>query len=182
MGDDEFEEFVRTHRGSLVRFATTLTGGDDHLAEDLVQGALVRIYLAKPAHLANAYGYARRTVANALIDHARRPFVRRERARSELPDRASDPAVEDVDVELTSALSALPVRMRAAVVLRHVEGLSVEETARALRCSRGNVKSQTARGLEKLRVLLAAPPDLTDPPAFSRADGARKESLPCRTS
>jgi RNA polymerase sigma factor (sigma-70 family) len=52
------------------------------------------------------------------------------------------------------ALGQLAPRMRAAVVLRHVEGLSTEETAHALRCSAGTVKRQTARGLERLRDLL----------------------------
>jgi DNA-directed RNA polymerase specialized sigma24 family protein len=45
--------------------------------------------------------------------------------------------------------------MRAAVVLRHAEGLSVAETASVLRCSPGNIKSQTARGLDRLRELLS---------------------------
>ena len=53
--------------------------------------------------------------------------------------------------------STLPPGMRAAVVLRHVEGLSVDETAHALQCSTGTVKSQTARGLDKLRDLLSEP-------------------------
>jgi RNA polymerase sigma factor (sigma-70 family) len=50
--------------------------------------------------------------------------------------------------ELLEALGQVPPRMRAAVVLRHVEGLSIEETADALRCNTGTVKSQIARGLD----------------------------------
>ena len=53
--------------------------------------------------------------------------------------------------------------MRAAVVLRHVHDLSVEETADALGCTTGTVKSQTARGLEKLRAALAVPTLEGDP-------------------
>jgi RNA polymerase sigma factor (sigma-70 family) len=63
-------------------------------------------------------------------------------------------AQEAVDAELLAALKALPERMRAAVVLRHVADLSVEDAADALGCSPGTVKSQTARGLAKLRELL----------------------------
>jgi DNA-directed RNA polymerase specialized sigma24 family protein len=48
--------------------------------------------------------------------------------------------------------------MRAAVVLRHVHDLSVADTARTLGCSEGNVKSQTARGLEQLRASLIPDP------------------------
>jgi RNA polymerase sigma-70 factor (sigma-E family) len=153
--DDEFEVFVRGNRASLVRFATTLTAGDAHLAEDLVQAALVRVYLARPSRARSLQGYVRRAVVNGLIDHERRPFFRRERPASELPERAAATSASGVDPELVAALAALPARMRAAVVLRHVEGLSVEETASALRCSTGNVKSQTSRGLDKLRDLLA---------------------------
>ena len=56
-----------------------------------------------------------------------------------------------------AALGSLPPKMRAAVVLRHVHDLSVDDTAEALGCSVGTVKSQTSRGLEKLRDALAVP-------------------------
>jgi RNA polymerase sigma-70 factor (sigma-E family) len=154
--DDEFEAFVRGNRAWLVRFAGTLTAGDAHLAEDLVQAALVRVYLAKPSRARTLHGYVRRAVVNGLIDHERRPFSRRERSTPQLPERAAAASADSVDPELIAALAALPVQMRAAVVLRHVEGLSVEETASALGCSTGNVKSQTSRGLDRLRNLLSS--------------------------
>ncbi len=46
---------------------------------------------------------------------------------------------------------AMPPRMRAAVVLRYLHDMTVDQTADALNCSKGNVKSQTARGLQHLR-------------------------------
>jgi RNA polymerase sigma-70 factor (sigma-E family) len=150
--DDEFERFVRDRRGQLVGTATVLTAGDGFLAEDLVQGTLVRLYLAwGRARSGNVDAYARRVLVNAFIDHRRRPFVRRERAVATLPDTATSRGAALDDTELLTALAALPPRMRAAVVLRHVEDLSVEDVATALGCSAGTVKSQTARGLAKLR-------------------------------
>jgi RNA polymerase sigma-70 factor (sigma-E family) len=154
--DDEFESFVRRRRGHLLGTATALTAGDAFLAEDLVQGALVRLYLAwGRAHSGNVDAYARRVLVNAFIDHGRRPFVRRERSVETLPDTVpatgASPTAEPDNAHLLDALAALPPRMRAAVVLRHVEDLSVEDAAAALRCSTGSVKSQTARGLAKLR-------------------------------
>jgi RNA polymerase sigma factor (sigma-70 family) len=197
--DDEFEVFVRGNRAWLVRFATTLTAGDAHLAEDLVQVALVHVYLAKPSRTRDLHSYVRRAVVNGLIDHERRPFRRRERSAPELPERAAVPSTDSVDPELIAALAALPVRMRAAIVLRHVEALSVEETARALRCSTGNVKSQTSRGLNKLRDLLtpgepftatavastgtvhSSPAHHTSATTDPRTSGAREGERTCQT-
>ena len=154
--DDEFETFVRNGRGRLVGTATALTAGDAFLAEDLVQGTLVRLYLAwGRARSGNVEAYARRVLVNAFIDHRRRPFVRRESSVPSLPEAASGVAERDVDdTRLFNALAELPPRMRAAVVLRHVEDLSVEDAATALGCTPGTVKSQTARALAKLREAL----------------------------
>lgn len=160
--DDEFESFVRRRRGHLLRTATVLTAGDDFLAEDLVQGSLVRLYLAwGRARAGNVDAYARRVLVNAFIDHRRRPFVRREHAVASPPDSAAAGVGELDDSRLLNALAGLPARMRAAVVLRHVEDLSVEDVAAALGCSVGTVKSQTARGIAKLREALATDQPVT---------------------
>jgi RNA polymerase sigma-70 factor (sigma-E family) len=155
--DREFAEFVRTYRGGLVTTARLLTAGDPHLAEDLVQTALVRVYLAwSRARAGNPIAYARRTLVNCTADHHRRGFTRREHTAAALPDSAAPfEASDELDAELLVALGNLPPRMRAAVVLRHVHDLSVDDTAHALGCSVGTVKSQTARGLDKLRAALA---------------------------
>jgi RNA polymerase sigma-70 factor (sigma-E family) len=154
--DAEFEEFVRRKRPALLGTAAVLTAGDHFLAEDLVQGTLVRLYLSWGRVLKRdrPEAYARRILVNSFIDHRRRPSVARERVTAEVPDRATAAHDEQVDAELLAALTALPPKMRAAVVLRHVNDLSIEETADALGCSIGNVKSQTSRGLVKLRELL----------------------------
>jgi RNA polymerase sigma-70 factor (sigma-E family) len=159
--DDEYEQFVRSGRGRLVATARLLTTGDGHLAEDLVQNALVRLYLSwERARLTNTDAYARRVLVNCFIDHRRRPWVRREHAADVLPDLPvlSDAIDDDLAAALLAALRSLPPRMRAAVVLRHVEDLPVEAVADALGCSTGTVKSQTARGVEKLRAQLATLP------------------------
>jgi RNA polymerase sigma-70 factor (sigma-E family) len=151
--DTEFEQFVRSRRGALLRTASILAAGDVHLAEDVVQSCLTRLYLAWPrARRHSLDAYVRRMLVNAFIDEKRRPS-RREAAAAVVPDRPSADEISThvEDPELLRALAALPVGMRAAVVLRHVDDLSVDETAAALRCSTGNVKSQTARGLDKLR-------------------------------
>jgi RNA polymerase sigma factor (sigma-70 family) len=148
-----------------------LTAGDCHLAEDLVQVSLTKLYLAWPRVRRDAGpdGYAYRILVNAFTDDRRSAARRRESAHAELPDVPADPALtpEDRDA-MRSALAALPPRMRAAVVLRHWLEYDVAETAAALRCSEGNVKSQTARGLDRLRELLGPLTD-PDPTTFTRS-------------
>src|ERR1700712_3970953 len=144
--EDEFRAYVVEARPRLVRTATLLTAGDSHLAEDLVQTTLTRLFLAWP-RIRRADGpdaYARRVLTNAFIDERRRPFWRRETARGELPESAVTSGAEPAFEELQAALAQLPPGMRAAVVFRYVHELSIAETADALGCSEGNVKSQAA--------------------------------------
>ena len=149
--DREFTEFVAVQRAALVRVAALLVSGDLARAEDVVQTALTRLYLAWPrVQPATAGAYARRCVVNAAMDDRRSLFNRREQVRAQVPDVVADDA-QSGDPSILALLATLPAGMRAAVVLRYVEGLSVAETADAMRCSEGNVKSQSARGLERLR-------------------------------
>jgi RNA polymerase sigma-70 factor (sigma-E family) len=176
--DEEFSTFVVARRGDLLRSATLLAAGDRHLAEDLVQVGLTRLYVAWGRLRAPEarYAYARRALVTTLIDETRRPWRRREHSRAELPDTAVDTA-DDRDDEMLArlrpALAQLPPRMRAAVVFRHLHELSVAETADVLNCSQGTVKSQTARGLDHLRRALGVPleePSSAPPPARTAVD------------
>jgi RNA polymerase sigma-70 factor (sigma-E family) len=156
--DEEFQDFVRRRRAALLNIATAMTGGDRHLAEDLMQVCLTKLYLAWPRiRSVQLDRYARRVLVNALIDEKRGVFRRREQVWADIPDRPQSTARDGDRYGLLEALGQVPPGMRAAVVLRHVEGLSIEETAGALRCSTGTVKSQTARGLRRLRELVGDP-------------------------
>ena len=143
-------------RGSLLRTATLLSSGNPHRAEDLVQTVLLRMYLSWARIRDDTRdAYARKMLVNAHLDDRRRPHVRRELTRAEVPDvvaEAVDP--DDTDAAVFRALAEIPPRMRAAVILRHVHDVSVAEAADALGCSEGTVKSQTARGLAQLRAAL----------------------------
>jgi RNA polymerase sigma-70 factor (sigma-E family) len=154
--DEQFRAYVVASRGKLLRTATFLASGDRFAAEDLVQTALMRLYVAWPrVRAATVDAYARKAMLNALIDHQRRPFVRHERTRSRVPEVPfEDVRPTDPGAAVFAALAALPPGMRAAVVLRHLSQLSIAETADALGCTEGTVKSQTARGLAQLRLAL----------------------------
>jgi RNA polymerase sigma-70 factor (sigma-E family) len=168
--DEEFSAFVTGRRVALLRTARLLTAGDAHLAEDLVQTALARMYVSWPKvrRSGSTEAYARRILVNAYIDEVRRPRWRREQPVADVPDQPdAGPAggwPDAVDGEVVrAALAALPKRMRAAVVLRHWLDLSVEETAGLLNCSEGTVKSQTAKGIARLRGLLSSAPPACGP-------------------
>ncbi|MFY1698135.1 MULTISPECIES: SigE family RNA polymerase sigma factor [unclassified Solwaraspora] len=157
--DEQFRDFVLARRTDLVRTATLLTAGDPHLAEDLVQSALTKLYVSWPAfrRSGNPGGYVYRTLVNTLRDEWRRPWRRRERTTPDLPEHAYSPVGDGgPDERLRGALRALPPRMRAAIVFRYFHDLDVAETAEALGCSQGTVKSQTARGLDRLRAALGS--------------------------
>jgi RNA polymerase sigma-70 factor (sigma-E family) len=156
--DEQFHSFVLSHRAGLVRTATLLTAGDGHLAEDLVQATLTKLYVAWPAfrRADNPEGYLRRTLVNALTDEKRRWWRRHERPVADLPDRPHAEPDQDARSDgLRSALRELPPKMRAALVFRYFYDLDVADTADALGCSEGTVKSQTARALDRLRTVLA---------------------------
>ena len=158
--DDQFHEFVVTRRAGLVRTATLLTAGDPHLAEDLVQSTLTKLYVAWPAfqRADNRDGYVRRVMVNALTDERRRSWWRRERPVADLPDRPQADTGGHADNGLRAALRDLPPRMRAAVVFRYFYDLDIADAADALGCSQGTVKSQTARALDRLRDALEPRP------------------------
>ncbi|GLZ81001.1 RNA polymerase sigma24 factor [Actinorhabdospora filicis] len=154
--DAQYREFVVARADALRRFGYLLTGGDWHRAEDAVQVALTKLYVVwTRAAGMNTDAYVRRILINVIGEERRRAWFRRERAVRTLPERSSRPDTGDVRVTVLSALTRLPARQRAAVVLRFWEDRSIEETAEIMKCSAGTVKSQTARGLQTLRGLLA---------------------------
>ena len=163
---EEFRSYVVDHRAELVRTATLMAAGDRHLAEDVVQSALTRLYLAWPAfrRAGNPRAYAHRTLYNALVDERRRPWRRRERSTADLPEPpAGKPGGNDRADLVVQALRELPTRMRAALVFRYLEDLSVADTAEVMGCAEGTVKSQTARALDRLRTILGDPDRRGDP-------------------
>ncbi|GAA1762029.1 SigE family RNA polymerase sigma factor [Nocardioides hankookensis] len=155
--DEAFTSYVSQRHRHLLRTAYLLCG-DLHLAEDLVQNTLVKLYMAWPraARADNVDAYVRRVLVNAHLDETRRPW-RRERVVSDSTLGASAPAHDLAGRdELTRALRELPERQRAVVVLRHYWGLSIRETAEDLKISTGTVKSQTAKALTSLAHSLQA--------------------------
>ena len=157
--DAAYTEFVTARQTHLRRIAYVICG-DWHQADDLLQTALVKLYVAWPRleHQGKEEAYVRRIMVRANIDESRRPW-RGESPGLEGHDAAGRaPLPPEERSALLTALQELPVMQRKVVVLRHWLGLSVAETAEELGIGEGTVKSHTSRGVERLREALAAAP------------------------
>ncbi|GAA2749734.1 MULTISPECIES: SigE family RNA polymerase sigma factor [Kitasatospora] len=162
--EDGFQEFAAARYGHLYRSACLLTSGDTHLAEDLVQEALVRMYavwsrttwlgIAGGRRIANPSAYAHSVLVRQFLTHRRRRSST-ERPIGELPDLAADPADDsDLRVVLLRGLAQLSDRDRAVLVLRYWEDRSIEETAEIMRASSTSVRTRSYRALGRMRALL----------------------------
>jgi RNA polymerase sigma-70 factor (sigma-E family) len=154
---DAFREFVSS-RMSALRNLAYVTCGDWYAADDAVANALAKLY-SRWGRLERPDLYAQTMVFRAAIDETRRPWWRRERSAGDaMPEVAlADPSAESVErLRVRAALRAVPSQQRAVLVLRFYLGMTAEEAAEVLGIRAGTVRSQTARGLAKLRVTLGS--------------------------
>lgn len=169
---EDFAEFAEAAAPRLRRTAFLLCG-DWHSAEDLVQSTLAKVFVSwrRIQRRDTAHAYAARTLVNTYLAERRlkRPV---EVLTGTLPERPVEASAPETRLVVLDALALLPPRSRAVVVLRYWEDLSVEQVAVVLGCSTGNVKSQSARALGKLRAVLAD--DMTTlGPVTAPKNGAR---------
>ena len=150
----EFAEFAEAMSPRLRRMAFLLCG-DWHTAEDLAQTALAKVFVSwrRIRRQDAVHAYATRTLVNSYLAH------KRLKSSSEvlsgwLPEPLAETAAPETRMVVLDALATLPPRSRAVVVLRYWADLSVDQAAAVLGCSPGNVKSQSARALDKLRAVL----------------------------
>jgi RNA polymerase sigma-70 factor (sigma-E family) len=150
------EAFVAERGDRLLRTASLLAGSRD-AGEDLLQSALERLLRNRRRIDGDPERYVRRTLYNLAVDGWRRQRLWQRRAVLTAPDPPADPAAAvDLRDAIIRMLVQLPPRQRAILVLRYFEDLSEAETAAALSCSVGTVKSATSRGLARLRELTAS--------------------------
>ncbi|HZN70665.1 MAG TPA: SigE family RNA polymerase sigma factor [Micromonosporaceae bacterium] len=166
---DEFDSFVRDRTPALLRAAYLLTG-DQHLAEDLVQSALVRTHRSwrRLYRTDNAEAYTRRTMYHLQVSWwRRRPHssVDLDAIGGRAAAVADHAPATALRLSLRAALLKLAPRQRAVIVLRFFEDLTEAETAEVLDVTVGTVKSQTAKALARLRTLA---PELGETPLEGR--------------
>ena len=158
-GDDRaFEMIVERHKDGLVNYLTLLTGHRDR-GEEYAQDALVRLYQSIHRHgeLENLSSYLFSIGTNLVRTDFRRatrwklllPWLTRSEASEESPQKAM--LQNEVQHQVQAALSSLPLRYRAPLLLREIEGWSYAEIAKSIGCPEGTLKSRIARGRELLR-------------------------------
>ena len=180
MHDDEvaFTAYVHARRDA-VRRAAYLLCGDWYWADDLTQSVFIRLatHWKRIRDQEALHGWVRVSLLRAYLSENRRVWRRREQQVVALPEPAGTrDAADEAGLQLMfeNALRRLSPRQRATVLCRYYHGLDVAQTAAALRCSPGTVKSQTARALSTLRELLA--PQLVDEWA-AEGDGSKVATI-----
>lgn len=179
--DAAFPALVAGHQDRLYTIALRLLG-DRRDAEEVAQDALVRAFRAMHDYPRERVAALRlrpwlASIAVNLARNRRRRLDDRQPPGSlepmldagfDLPaDGRSAPALtadrRETQRELAVALLRLTPAVRSAIVLRHIDGLSLAETAEALDRPEGTVKAQVHRGLRELRAQLEASPEPTLP-------------------
>jgi RNA polymerase sigma-70 factor (sigma-E family) len=154
--DEEFAEFAQAHAERL-RTTAYMMCRDWHLAQDLTQTTLAKMYASWPRiwQAGNLEAYSRRVLLNLVFDQRKR-LSATELVLADLPERPAlrPDGAADLHVALLDALATLPVREQAIVVLRHWEDRSVETVADILGVSASVVKMQSSRALGRLREVL----------------------------
>ena len=170
---EAFAAFYAEYLPKVFRYVSYRVG-DQHTAEDLTQTTLARMFVSwrRISRQDAVYAYANRTLVNSYLSDRRRGRGR-EVLTGWVPETAAEPQGCELRMMVLDALATLPPKTRAVVVMRYWADLSVEQVADLLGCSTGNVKSQSARGLDKLRAVLGEDGAPTGPREDSTQAGLR---------
>lgn len=169
---DAFEQLMTGQEGRMYAVALRMCGNRED-AQDCVQEAMLRIYKALSSFKGQSSfsTWVYRITMNSCLDELRRRKSRAATSLDQMIDNGFSPTDEDDTPErhsiqaeqkrqIEKAIAGLPEDMRAAVVLRDVQGCSYDEIARVLDTNVGTIKSRISRGREKLRGILSSQPEL----------------------
>jgi RNA polymerase sigma-70 factor (ECF subfamily) len=162
---DAFRVLVERHSRSVFRLAYRMTGSAED-AEDVVQDTFVRAYrqLARFESRSNFATWLYRIAFNCAIDHLRgrpsREAAQPHETLERLAPAASGPSTEDlvyagqIGDRVQAALNGLTAQERAAFLMRHYQGCSIEEIGRALDLKANAAKHSIFRAVKKMRLAL----------------------------
>ena len=159
MSPERFIDLIRAEQESLRRFLLALCGGDESLADDIAQDALVRAYVASGSFLglSKFSTWLFRIAYNCYVDHHRKP--RLETVSSDTQQALSIPATEETDSRfkhqrLYLALESLSEKEKASIVLHYFEDRSIKEISSILQVPQGTVKYYLSTGRNHLKSIL----------------------------
>ena len=156
MTDEDYVSYVHA-RATALRRAAYLLSGDEHQADDLVQETITKLYARwnRLNGVENLDAYVHSIMVRLFLDEKRRGWWKVRLGA--LPERPASPGAgvePDERAAVREALSRVPARQQAVLVLRFLCDQPVADVARVMKCSEGTVKSQTAHGLAALRRIL----------------------------
>jgi RNA polymerase sigma-70 factor (sigma-E family) len=160
MGDPAYDDVYAAWWPRLVRTAYAVSG-DLGVAEDAVQTAFAKAYRSwrRISRLEAPEAYLRRMAVNEVLNDRRLARRRHEISSAEPPERPSTGSPDDAltNADMWRAISSVPPRQRAVLVLRYYEDLSEQQIADVLGCRPGTVKSQASAALAALRTRVDRP-------------------------
>ena len=159
MSPEHFIDLVRVEQESLRRFLLALCGGDQALADDIAQDALVRAYVASGSFL----GLSRfstwlfRIAYNCYVDYHRKPGL--QTVSSDSQQALAIPATDEADSglrhqRLYQALETLAEKQKASIVHHYFEDRSIKEISSILQVPQGTVKYYLSAGRNHLKSIL----------------------------
>lgn len=155
--DASLDHLVREHGTALLRYGYLLCGQQSE-AEDLVQEAILRTFVAgrRTMDPATAEAYVRRSMLNIYIDGFRRrrrwAAIRHLLVTEEVGSEVESSGSTEADIE--RALTAVPPRQRACVVLRFYEDQTIGVIADQLGLSQGSVRRYLSDGMARMGAVL----------------------------
>lgn len=159
MSPERFIDLIRVEQESLRRFLLALCGGDESLADDIAQDALVRAYVASGSFLglSKFSTWLFRIAYNCYVDYHGKP--RLETVSSDTQQALSIPATEETDSKfkhqrLYQALESLSEKEKASIVLHYFEDRSIKEISSILQVPQGTVKYYLSTGRNHLKSIL----------------------------
>jgi RNA polymerase sigma-70 factor (sigma-E family) len=173
--DAHYTEYIAFRLPALRRLALLLCQ-DRHRADDLVQQAIIKVYVhwSKASGADNTDAYVNAILVREFLHDQRSAWTRRVSVVDQPPESPILAIDQDRQLDLQTAVAALAPRQRAVLILRYYCDLNIDQTAAALGCSTGTVKSQTARALAALRTRVARDEDVVTATADARTSAATR--------
>jgi len=169
---DAFEQLLSAQEGRMYAVALRMCGNRED-AQDCMQEAMIRIYRAISSFKGQSSfsTWVYRVTMNSCLDELRRRKARTATSLDAMVENGFAPTDESDTPErhtlqaeqrrlLEKTIAELPEDMRAAIVLRDIQGCSYDEIAQVLETNVGTIKSRISRGRERLRGILSQQPEL----------------------